>query len=91
VPLETVVRLLADMAEVKAVALDNVLYVTTPENAEKLHQENLARLGLTAPESGPPPGMVGGTGLRPAPDGAPAKPGAGPAKPEKDKPKPGST
>jgi hypothetical protein len=33
VPLDTVVRILADMANLKPVRLDNVLYVTTKENA----------------------------------------------------------
>jgi hypothetical protein len=36
VPLETAVRVLADMGGLKAVALENVLYVTTPDNAERL-------------------------------------------------------
>jgi hypothetical protein len=34
-PLDTVVRLLADMANLTVVRLDNILYVTTPENAKK--------------------------------------------------------
>jgi RNA polymerase sigma factor (sigma-70 family) len=46
VPLETAVRLLCDMADVKAVPLDNVLYITTAENAEKLLREEYARNGL---------------------------------------------
>jgi hypothetical protein len=33
VPLDTAVRLLADMAGLKSVQTDNVIYVTTPENA----------------------------------------------------------
>jgi hypothetical protein len=35
-PLDTAVRLLADMADLRAVHLDNVLYVTTKENAAAL-------------------------------------------------------
>jgi hypothetical protein len=46
VPLETVVRLLADMVELKAIAIDNVLYVTSPENAEKLVREQKERAGI---------------------------------------------
>jgi hypothetical protein len=36
VPLGTAVQLLADLAELKAVQLDNAWYVTTPENAARL-------------------------------------------------------
>jgi hypothetical protein len=36
VPVDTAVLILADMADLRAVALDNVLYVTTKENAEQL-------------------------------------------------------
>jgi hypothetical protein len=39
VPLDTAVRILADMADLKAVLLDNVLYVTAKENAENLQSE----------------------------------------------------
>jgi hypothetical protein len=35
-PLDTAVRLLADMAELKTFQTDNLLYVTSPENAGKL-------------------------------------------------------
>jgi RNA polymerase sigma factor (sigma-70 family) len=38
-PLDTVVRLLADLAELKSVALDNILYVTTADNAERIRTE----------------------------------------------------
>lgn len=41
-PLMTAVRVLADMAELKAVALDNILYVTTRDNAERLLKEHEA-------------------------------------------------
>jgi RNA polymerase sigma factor (sigma-70 family) len=43
VPLDTAVRLLADMAELKAVAIDNVMYVTTPNNAKTLEAEQKQR------------------------------------------------
>jgi hypothetical protein len=35
VPLETAVHLLADMGGLSVVRMDNVFYVTTPENAAK--------------------------------------------------------
>jgi RNA polymerase sigma factor (sigma-70 family) len=43
VPLDTAVLLLADMADLKPVLLDNVFYVTTPENAAKLRAEQEQR------------------------------------------------
>ncbi len=39
VPVDTAARLLADMADLKAVALDNVLYVTSPANGQKIEAE----------------------------------------------------
>ena len=39
VPLDTAVRMLADMAGLRVVPLDNVLYLTTPENAKRLREE----------------------------------------------------
>jgi hypothetical protein len=38
-PLDTAVLVLADMAGLRAVLKDNVLYVTTPENAPRLEQQ----------------------------------------------------
>jgi hypothetical protein len=43
VPLDTAVGLLADMADLKAVSLDNVLYVTSRENAKELEVEKEKR------------------------------------------------
>jgi hypothetical protein len=43
VPLDTAVRILADMADLKPVLLDNVLYVTTKENARALAEEDHRR------------------------------------------------
>jgi RNA polymerase sigma factor (sigma-70 family) len=61
VPLETAVRLLADMAEVKAVSLDNVIYVTTKENAEKWLKEQREReLGIDPAMMPAVPGGLGG-------------------------------
>lgn len=39
VPLDTAVRMFADMAGLKVVSLDNVLYVTSVENADALREE----------------------------------------------------
>ena len=41
-PLRSALRVLADMVELKVVAVDNILYVTTPENADKLAKEEAA-------------------------------------------------
>lgn len=43
VPLETAVRMLADMADLKPVLLDNALYVTTKDNAKALRKEQEKR------------------------------------------------
>jgi RNA polymerase sigma factor (sigma-70 family) len=47
VPVDTAVRLLADMAELDVVLLDNVFYVTTPDKAKRL-QEKTRRPAPTA-------------------------------------------
>lgn len=39
VPIDTIVRLLTDMANLRSVPLDNTLYVTAPENARALEAE----------------------------------------------------
>jgi hypothetical protein len=39
VPLDSAVQLLADMADLKAVLQDNVLYVTSKENAKDLEAD----------------------------------------------------
>lgn len=39
VPLETAVRLLAEVADLRAVRMNNVLFVTTPERAEKIRPD----------------------------------------------------
>jgi hypothetical protein len=61
VPLETAIRLLAEVADLRAVRMSNVLFVTTPEKADKLRPD---ADGPTAPSPiNPlfPPG--GGRGL----------------------------
>lgn len=39
VPLDTIVRLLTDMADLRTVPIDNTLYVTSPDNARALQAE----------------------------------------------------
>jgi hypothetical protein len=64
-PLDTAVRLLANMAELKAYQVDNVLYVTTPENAAHMEEEKQKAGPDTPPRLGsgrstvpmPPAGM----------------------------------
>jgi hypothetical protein len=51
VPIETAVLILADMADLRLVVLDNVLFVTTKENAEQLALwHNKQTKQLPAPE-----------------------------------------
>jgi RNA polymerase sigma factor (sigma-70 family) len=45
VPLETAVRVLADMADLKSVVMDNLIYVTSKENAKILEAEENKRKG----------------------------------------------
>ena len=51
VPIDTAVRLLADMAGLQVIQVDNVLYVTTPENATRFAAE-LQKRYLIAPTLG---------------------------------------
>jgi hypothetical protein len=75
-PLDTVVRFLADMAELDTVCLDNVIYVTTKENAEvwkqKLQKELKDRFGEESPPRQP---RIGTTPPAPTPPGS-TPPGA---------------
>lgn len=61
VPLETAVRLAAEVAGYRAVRLGNVLFVTTDERADKLRPD---ADGPTPPlyPAGPVPGLAGGAG-----------------------------
>jgi hypothetical protein len=52
VPIDTAVRLLADMADLKMVTIDNALYVTSKENARELRREQ-QRHYLDAPPAMP--------------------------------------
>jgi RNA polymerase sigma factor (sigma-70 family) len=68
VPLDTAVRLLCDMADVESIILDNVVYVTTPENAARLQKKVEAEEGRmmekgTGPKAPPfTPNVTGGAG-----------------------------
>jgi hypothetical protein len=63
-PLDTAVRILADMADLKPYPVDNLLYVTTPANANRLAE----RPKIEDPEDGSRIGN--GPGRRPATEGA---------------------
>ena len=54
---DSAVRLLADMADLKSVIVENMIYVTTKENADRLKGE----LDKRAEEESSAGGMVGGT------------------------------
>jgi len=47
VPVDTAVRLLAEMADLKSLAIDNVLFVTTRESAKELQEEQAQRTKKT--------------------------------------------
>ncbi len=55
VPIGTAVRLVANMAGLTAVRLDNVFYVTTTENAKNLREEQLRLDGEMSGVTGPHP------------------------------------
>ncbi|MCE9566316.1 MAG: hypothetical protein K8U57_30195 [Planctomycetes bacterium] len=99
VPLETAIRLLAEVADLRAVRMSNVLFITTPEKAKVLRED---ADGPTAPTpanqvfpfgpNGPPiPGGFGGAQILPVAPAAPAveapavqpAPAPAPAAPEK--------
>ena len=61
VPLETAVRLLAEVADLRAVRMSNVLFVTTPERAEKLRPD------ADGPVQPAPANPFFGGGLNPPP------------------------
>jgi len=43
VPLDSAVRVLADMVDLKPVQIDNMIYLTSPQNADRLHKEQKKR------------------------------------------------
>ena len=63
--LYTVLKVLGDSCEMRPVVMDNVYYLTTPENAEKLQKEiNRDLFGAPAPAFNPQlHGFGGGSGL----------------------------
>jgi hypothetical protein len=85
VPLETAIRLLSEVADLRAIRMSNVLFITSPEKAEKLRPD---ADGPTSPTPinpqfvpGVVPGAIGGIAF-PAPIAPPAPcPGAPPANP----------
>jgi hypothetical protein len=50
VPVDTAVRILAEMADMRAVLLDNVLFVTSKPAAERLQKEDDKRKGMEPEE-----------------------------------------
>jgi hypothetical protein len=62
-PLDTALRFLTDMADLRTVHLDNVLYVTTKENAAVL-EERLEKEKGPATEENNPEGLQGTPGYR---------------------------
>jgi RNA polymerase sigma factor (sigma-70 family) len=87
VRLMAALRVLGDMCELQPVALNNVFYVTSKENAEKLQREiDLRRHGeqSQAPLGGIAPGTTPGAGAPALP--APAPSPATPAKPNAARP-----
>jgi hypothetical protein len=62
VPVDTAVRVLADMIDLKMVILDNVLYVTSATNAAALQKEEKQRQADLRNEGAPPWSMLGGVG-----------------------------
>jgi hypothetical protein len=63
VPLDTAVRLLAEMAGLKTVWVDNVLFVTTEASAAKLRVETMGGLGMPCGCVGGLAGMAGIAGI----------------------------
>jgi hypothetical protein len=70
-PLDTAVRLLADMADLRAVQAANVLYVTTPDKAEALRARLKAEQPKPAPEAAKPAEKPAKDTAAPAPAPAP--------------------
>jgi hypothetical protein len=73
-PLDTAVQTLADMVDLKPFLLDNVLYVTARDNADRLEERERPRNPTVEDLTAPGPWRVGngppqGRGVR-APDGA---------------------
>jgi hypothetical protein len=84
VPLETAVKLLAELANLGSVRVGNVLFVTTPQRADKLRADpDLLPPGSGVPDIQVVPGFnPGNPGAVPAvpPMAVPAPPAPAPAK-----------
>lgn len=72
VPLETAVRLLAEVADLRAVRMNNVLFITTPERADKLRPDADAPTQPTPPNPFFPINPAPGIGIGPVPFALPA-------------------
>jgi hypothetical protein len=87
VPLESAVRLLAELADLRTIRMNNVLFITTPERAERLRADADPPVPCSAPASAAlpaMPGAIGGFGVfggfgGAAVPGFPGIPGAEPA------------
>jgi hypothetical protein len=74
VPVDSAVRLVSEVASLKAMQVDNVLLITTPEHAEKIRHEEIEDRALSA--NGPGYGGSGGRAVvAPAGVVGPARPG----------------
>ena len=62
VPVDSAVLILAEMAELKPVLIDRVIYVTTPENATRLRRE-MNRRGMIGEFPGTRAGSIGPAGM----------------------------
>jgi len=96
IPLETAVRLLAELADLQAVRMNNVLFVTTPERAKILRED---ADGPTKPipaiptffagdNAGPFPGIFGAPAGIGGPGAVPVPPAGGEAVPPPPPPAP---
>jgi hypothetical protein len=76
VPVDSAVRLVSEVASLKAIQVDNVLLITTPEHAARIRQEELEDRNM-APDSATG-GSYGRAVVAPAGVVGPARPGAMP-------------
>jgi hypothetical protein len=80
VPVDSAVRLVSEVANLKAMQVDNVLLITTPENAAKIRQEEAETNATSGGNSGPG-GVSGRAVVAPAGVVGSSRPGAFPAPP----------
>lgn len=60
VPLDNVVRVLADMCDLKPVQLDNMIYITSPENAQRFQKDSRQRTEKEKDQTDTPFEMLAG-------------------------------